>query len=91
MAVGGKHDRPTDPHRRLARRGGRSARRARGDPSQPHDGVGLLVSPALSGSEIRLADYADQPMLVVNTASQCGYTPQYAGLQELWTDFKAAA
>jgi glutathione peroxidase len=43
--------------------------------------------PALTGDEIRLADYARTPLLVVNTASQCGYTPQYAGLQELWTEF----
>jgi glutathione peroxidase len=27
-------------------------------------------------------------MLIVNTASLCGYTPQYAGLQELWTEFR---
>jgi len=45
--------------------------------------------PALTGDEIRLADYATTPLLVVNTASQCGYTPQYAGLQELWTEFHA--
>ena len=44
--------------------------------------------PGLKGSEIKLADYAGKPILVVNTASQCGYTPQYAGLQELWTEFK---
>jgi glutathione peroxidase len=43
--------------------------------------------PALSGSDIRLAEYAGHPLLVVNTASLCGYTPQYAGLQELWTEF----
>src|SRR4030081_187334 len=43
--------------------------------------------PALAGGEIRLADYAGRPLLVVNTASLCGYTPQYAGLQELWTQF----
>jgi glutathione peroxidase len=42
----------------------------------------------LKGDEIRLADYAGKPILVVNTASQCGYTPQYAGLQELWTELK---
>ena len=44
--------------------------------------------PALSGDgDIRLADYTGRPLLVVNTASLCGYTPQYAGLQELWTEF----
>lgn len=43
--------------------------------------------PALSGGDIRLAGYTGHPLLVVNTASLCGYTPQYAGLQELWTEF----
>ncbi len=44
--------------------------------------------PALAGADIRLADYAGRPLLVVNTASLCGFTPQYAGLQELWTEFR---
>ena len=44
--------------------------------------------PALSGDDIRLADYTGRPVLVVNTASLCGYTPQYAGLQQLWTEFR---
>jgi glutathione peroxidase len=43
--------------------------------------------PALAGDDIRLAGYAGKPLLVVNTASLCGYTPQYAGLQELWKEF----
>ena len=37
----------------------------------------------LAGGNIRLADYAGRPILIVNTASLCGFTPQYAGLQEL--------
>lgn len=45
--------------------------------------------PALTGNDIRLADYTGRPILVVNTASLCGYTPQYAGLQELWTEFQS--
>ena len=44
--------------------------------------------PALAGSDIRLADYSGRPILVVNTASLCGYTPQYGGLQQLWAEFR---
>jgi glutathione peroxidase len=42
----------------------------------------------LSGGDIQLAEYAGKPILVVNTASQCGYTPQYAGLQDLWRRYR---
>ena len=42
----------------------------------------------IDGGDLRLAAYAGKPILVVNTASQCGYTPQYAGLQELWTRYR---
>jgi glutathione peroxidase len=42
---------------------------------------------ALDGGDISLADFTGRPLLIVNTASLCGYTPQYAGLQELWTEF----
>ena len=45
--------------------------------------------PALEGGDIRLADYTGHPMLIVNTASLCGFTPQYAGLQELWSEFRS--
>src|SRR6202166_3797356 len=41
----------------------------------------------LEGGDIRLSQYAGKPILVVNTASLCGYTPQYAGLQQLWTRY----
>jgi glutathione peroxidase len=44
--------------------------------------------PALDGGTIRLADFAGKPFIVVNTASLCGYTPQYAGLQQLWSEFQ---
>jgi glutathione peroxidase len=41
----------------------------------------------LQGGSIRLADYAGKPIMVVNTASLCGYTPQYAGLEQLFKRF----
>jgi glutathione peroxidase len=42
----------------------------------------------LGGQDIKLADHAGKPILVVNTASLCGYTPQLAGLQQLWSRFR---
>lgn len=45
--------------------------------------------PALDGGALALADYAGQVMLLVNTASACGFTPQYAGLEQLWRDYRA--
>jgi glutathione peroxidase len=42
----------------------------------------------IDGERLPLMDYAGRPILIVNTASQCGYTPQYAGLQELWTRYR---
>ncbi|MDF2232988.1 glutathione peroxidase [Albimonas sp. CAU 1670] len=41
-----------------------------------------------AGQRIALADYAGRPVLVVNTASRCGFTPQYDGLQALWETYR---
>ncbi len=43
----------------------------------------------LDGNDIPLSSFAGHPILVVNTASLCGYTPQYTGLQALWTQYRA--
>ena len=42
----------------------------------------------ITGANLPLRNYQGQPILVVNTASECGYTPQYAKLQRLWEDYR---
>jgi glutathione peroxidase len=42
----------------------------------------------IAGRTVRLADQAGKVMLIVNTASACGFTPQFAGLEKLWETFK---
>lgn len=43
----------------------------------------------LEGRPHPLAAYAGKVLLVVNVASRCGFTPQYAGLEQLWRDYHA--
>jgi glutathione peroxidase len=43
---------------------------------------------AIDGREVDLAEFAGKAVLVVNTASKCGFTPQYAGLEELATRYR---
>jgi glutathione peroxidase len=46
-------------------------------------GLANFSARAIDGSDVDLATYSGEVVLVVNTASQCGFTPQYQGLQQL--------
>ena len=43
---------------------------------------------SIEGNPMPLSDYEGKALLVVNTASQCGFTPQYEGLQSVWEEYK---
>jgi glutathione peroxidase len=53
-------------------------------PGSAHD----FAFDSIDGSALPLSDFKGKAVLVVNTASQCGLTPQYAGLEQLWNDYR---
>jgi glutathione peroxidase len=44
---------------------------------------------SIRGEPVALADFRGRVLLIVNTASACGFTPQFAGLETLWKDYEA--
>ena len=42
----------------------------------------------IDGAPLPLADFKGKAVLIVNTASECGFTPQYADLQRLWEQYR---
>ena len=42
----------------------------------------------IDGKIVKLSNFKDKLIVVVNVASRCGYTPQYEGLQALWSNYK---
>src|ERR1700753_1720472 len=56
-----------------------------GTPMSVHD----FKVKSIEREEASLADYKGKTLLIVNTASECGYTPQYKGLEELHKKYAA--
>jgi len=49
-------------------------------------GIYAMEATTLEGKKVSMADYQGKVTLIVNVASECGYTPQYAGLQKLHSE-----
>ena len=47
-----------------------------------------FVFRSITGATMPFERWKGQPLLLVNTASECGYTPQYAKLQSLWEEYR---
>jgi glutathione peroxidase len=59
--------------------------------AQAGDDAPSFVFPSIDGGSYNTADWRGMPVLVVNTASMCGFTPQYEGLQVLSDQYKGRA
>jgi glutathione peroxidase len=60
---------------------------ANAEPPAPKNALDFRVKD-IDGKDVDLGIYRGKAVLVVNTASRCGHTPQYADLQALWTRYK---
>ncbi|MBA3719209.1 MAG: glutathione peroxidase [Nocardioidaceae bacterium] len=50
--------------------------------------AGEFSATTVDGKDLSLRDYAGEVLLIVNVASQCGFTPQYEGLEALWRRYR---
>ncbi len=57
---------------------------AKGGTESAHD----FTFESIDGEPLPMSRFAGQPVLVVNTASMCGFTPQYEGFQTLWQRYR---
>ena len=61
-----------------------AVRAAEGDAASAHD----FTFTAIEGDPLPFAQFAGKAVLVVNTASECGFTPQYSELADLWARYR---
>lgn len=54
--------------------------------TSPH--IGDFEAQTIQGKRVKLAAYKGKVLLIVNTASSCGFTPQFKGLEKLWEDYR---
>ena len=55
---------------------------------KPNESFYSLNATNIDGEEISMSNYKDKKILIVNVASECGYTPQYKSLQRLYENYK---
>ena len=58
--------------------------------ADPSVGIGSFQLKDIEGKDVALSSYKGKVLLVVNVASKCGHTPQYVGLQDLYTKKQAS-
>ena len=61
---------------------------AKGDKKKMSDNISDIVVKDMNGKDVKLSGYEGKVLLIVNVASECGYTPQYKGLQEIYSKYK---